>query len=163
MYKIIILIIIFSQFFLGCSLKKDNQIVQQLICPKHFIISEADSVLYKNNSILSILNNSQLNCYQTIDDQNKVYIDIINNYQLINIPDNELFEGQFNSLFFVTNRDETVKIHSSSKEILFNNKIKKNDNVDGLFLDNIKIQNSISVILKLSDYSKGLRIFSAIN
>ncbi|MDC1315830.1 hypothetical protein N8251_00425 [Alphaproteobacteria bacterium] len=163
MYKIIILIIIFSQFLLGCSLKKDNQIVQQLNCPKHFIISEADSVIYKNNSILSILNNSQLNCYQTIDDQNKVHIDIINNYQLINIPDNELFEGQFNSLFFVTNRNETVKIHSSSKEILFNNKIKKNDNGDGPFLDNIKIQNSISVILNLSDYSKGLRIFLAIN
>ena len=57
MHKIIILIIIISQFILGCSLKEDKTVIQQLDCPKHFLISEANSVLFENNSMISILNN----------------------------------------------------------------------------------------------------------
>ena len=105
MYKIIILIIIFSQSFSACSFKEDKEITQQLDCPKHFIISEADTILYENNAILSILNKPNINCYRQLNDPNNAYFEITNNYQLLNIPNDKLFEGKFNSLFFVTDRE----------------------------------------------------------
>jgi hypothetical protein len=163
MHKIIILIIIISQFILGCSLKEDKTVIQQLDCPKHFLISEANSVLFENNSMISILNNSELNCYRMLDDPINVYIEITNSYQLSNAPDYELYEGQFNALLFITDREETLKIYSQSTEVSFNNDIKWNTKIKSPFLNKVDLQSFASVVLKFSDYSNGLRIFSAIN
>ena len=163
MYKIIILIIIIPQLFSACSFKEDKEITQQLDCPKHFIISEADTILFENNAILSISSKPDINCYRILNDPNSAYFDITNNYLLSNIPNDELFEGKFNSLFFVTDREEDFKIHSISEEVFFNNDIKWNTKIDSPFLDKVEINSYTSFTLKLSDYSKGLRFFSAVN
>ena len=163
MHKIFILIIIISQFILGCSLKKDKIVIQQLDCPKHFLISEANSVLFENNSMISILNNPKLNCYRMLDDPINVYIEIINSYQLSNAPDYELYESQFNALLFITNKEETLKIYSQSTEVSFNNDIKWNTKINSPYLNKVDLQSFASVVLKFSDYSNGLRIFSAVN
>ena len=163
MYKIIILIIIFSQLFSACSFKEDKEITQQLDCPKHFIISEADTILYENNAILSISNKPNINCYRQLNDTNNAYFEITNNYLLSNIPNDKLFEGKFNSLFFVTDREENLKIHTISEEVFFNNDIQWNTKSNSPFLDRVEINSYTSFTLKLSDYSKGLRFFSAVN
>ena len=163
MYKIIILIIIFSQLFSACSFKEDKEITQQLDCPKHFIISEADTISFENNAILSISNKPNINCYRQLNDPNNAYFEITNNYQLLNTPNDKLFEGKFKSLFFVTDREENLKIHSISKDVFFNNDIQWNSKTNSPFLDKVEIISFISFTLKLSDYSKGLRFFSAVN
>ena len=98
-----------------------------------------------------------------LDDPINAYIEITNSYQLSNAPDYELYEGQFNALLFITNREETLKIYSQSTEVSFNNDIKWNTKINSPYLNKVDLQSYTSVVLKFSDYSNGLRIFSAIN
>ena len=163
MHKIIILILLISQFSLGCSFRGDKEILVKLDCPKHFVISDANSILFKNNSIISILNTPNLNCYQKISEPNNVYIDITNNYLLLNAPETEYFESKFNALFFITNRSETMKIHSKSEEILFNNSFKDKSKSNQLYLNRVNLQFYSSIVVELFEYQQGLKLFSAIN
>jgi hypothetical protein len=163
MLKIIILFLLTSQFILGCSFIGNKEVLIQLDCPKYFVISNENSILFKNNSIISISNNPSLSCYQKISEPDNVYIEITNNYLLLNAPDSDYFESNFNSLLFITNRSESLKIHSESNKISFNNLSENKSNFNKLYTNKLNFQFSTLVVLKFSDYQRGLRIFAAIN
>lgn len=164
MYKIIILFAILSQFFLGCSLKKDKEIIVSLDCPKYFLISEATSKSYSGGVLLILKNDLNMNCYKKYNDPNHVLIDISINYELLNAPDYEAFEGTFTSLVFLTDRNETVRLLSYKENIpVSNNNQGGKSSSENHFLSSLEIQHIAKLKISLDDYKSGTRIFIAIN
>ena len=163
MIKIIILITILSQFLFSCSIKKEKEISINIDCPKYFLISEATTILYDNNSILTLVNDINLDCYQKISSPDDVFIDIIMNYKISDIPEYDLFDESFNALVFITNREETLKLSSYEKKINFTNQKNWKSTVNTPYLNKMEIQHFASMKIKYEIYKKGLRIFTAIN
>ncbi len=162
MYKNIFLIAILTQLILGCSLKKDEILFSQQ-CPKHLIVGDSKSKIFNNNSFLTMMNVTQLNCYNLKKSLDFVNIDITHLYSIESMPINKKFMDYFELVVLVTDREETKRLFYDEFIIPLNNVTNANNMKTGpIYVDSLKTTSFTNIQINYEDYKSGLRIFSAI-